>query len=233
MNLVLIMIALAIFGALGLLVFTRLSPAWMARHGRLALGLLLVFVGLLLLFVRQLLLGAPLAMVGLLLIFGPARSWQGVGRSRSRSSGRTSRVRSRYIQMEMDHRSGDLRGDVIAGAHSGRQLSELSLEQLLELRLVCEREDPEGAALLDAYLDAVHPAWREAAGVGEAAATAAMSMDRAAALEVLGLDENASEDDIRDAHRRLMKKLHPDQGGSTYLATQINAAKETLLGETA
>jgi len=65
-------------------------------------------------------------------------------------------------------------------------------------------------------------------GGGPRSASGAMS--RAEALDVLGLKEGATPDDIRDAHRRLIANLHPDKGGSDYLAAQINQAKDVLLG---
>lgn len=56
-----------------------------------------------------------------------------------------------------------------------------------------------------------------------------VTMDRAQALAILGLGDDASEEDIVAAHRSLMQKFHPDRGGNDYLASQLNAAKDLLL----
>jgi small-conductance mechanosensitive channel len=56
------------------------------------------------------------------------------------------------------------------------------------------------------------------------------SMSREQALEVLGLKPGYTKDDVIQAHRRMMQKVHPDRGGSDYLAAQINQAKDVLLG---
>jgi DnaJ family protein C protein 19 len=60
---------------------------------------------------------------------------------------------------------------------------------------------------------------------------AGTQMSREEALEVLGLPESADADEVRAAHRRLIQQIHPDKGGTNYLAAKINAAKDTLLGE--
>jgi len=153
--------------------------------------------------------------------------------SAQRSSGTTSRVRSAFIEMELDHDTGAMDGTVLAGASAGRRLSALDEAALRDLLAECRRSDPDGVRLLEAYLDRRSPGWREHAQADEHSRPGrepAGAMTEEEAYEVLGLAPGAGPDEIRRAHRNLMKKLHPDQGGSTYLAARVNQAKEILLG---
>ena len=148
-------------------------------------------------------------------------------------AGQQSTVQSRYLRMTLDHDSGDIDGEVLEGAFAGKPLNRLGLEELLQLLAECQH-DEESVAMLQAYLDRVYgDTWRQQAGTqGEQRAARDMvEMTRTEALQVLGLDDGASDDDIIEAHRRLMQKLHPDRGGSSYLAARINQAKDTLLGD--
>jgi DnaJ domain len=150
----------------------------------------------------------------------------------TRAAGSASTVRSRYLEMRLDHDSGDMTGRVLDGEHAGKALDELIERELLSLREEVGG-DPESLALLEAYLDRRVPGWRDhvegdsAAGTGGAADASAMTDEQA--YEILGLLPGASEMEIRAAHRRLMKRVHPDQGGSTFLAAKINQAKDWLL----
>ena len=61
------------------------------------------------------------------------------------------------------------------------------------------------------------------------ASAAAGAMSRDQAREILGLGTHPTRDEVIAAHRRLMQKVHPDRGGSTFLAQQLNEAKRVLL----
>jgi hypothetical protein len=147
-------------------------------------------------------------------------------------TGQQSAVETRFVRMTLDHDTGEMNGRVLEGLFAGNDLNALSLEQLIALLAECTREDEESAALLRAYLDRVHgDEWREQEQpqAGDNAAGFSSEMTRHEAREILGLDEGATEEQILEAHRRLMQKVHPDRGGSTFLASKINQAKAVLL----
>lgn len=139
--------------------------------------------------------------------------------------GQSSEVETRFFHMALNHDTGAMDGEVVAGAFAGRRLGELGLPQLLALLGECGG-DEQSRQLLEAYLDRVHGAeWREAAA--PAGADSGMSADEA--REILGVGNDASNDEVEDAYRRLMLKMHPDQGGSDWFAAKINRAREVLL----
>jgi hypothetical protein len=146
-----------------------------------------------------------------------------------------SEVTTDSLRMRLDHASGELDGEVRRGPFAGRALGSLRLDDLLTLLQDCQQGDPRSVALLETYLDRQQPDWRDElarrAERGRAAGASRTSgaMDEATALSVLGLGPGAGEAEIKAAHRRLMAKLHPDHGGSGYLAAQLNEAKEILL----
>ncbi len=150
-------------------------------------------------------------------------------------SGGESRVETATLDMRLDHRTGQMSGRVRAGPQAGRELAELSRAELLALLAACRADDPDSAPLLEAWLDRADPDWRGGAEAGDGRAEDARAapgggrMSRQEALAVLGLAEGASEDEIRAAHRRLMRAAHPDGGGSDWLAARINEARDVLL----
>lgn len=154
------------------------------------------------------------------------------------AGGRSSHVDTDYLSMSLDHDTGVLDGTVLAGRYKGRQLGELSPDALLDLLAECRAADPQSAAVLEAYLDRAHgPDWRnrqeaggEKDGRSAGGRAAKGGMTREEACEILGVAPGASPEEIKEAHRRLMLRNHPDHGGSTYLAAKINMAKDLLLG---
>jgi hypothetical protein len=164
------------------------------------------------------------------------RMMAGVGALKSKpapSSGQTSTVESKYIRMTLNHDSGDINGEVLTGQFTGKTLDQLDLDALLQLLRECQ-DDEESVALLQTYLDREHTdTWQEQASAQgqQRASSLPGDMSREEALQILGLSAEASESEIIETHRRLMQKLHPDRGGSAYLAATINLAKDKLLGK--
>lgn len=212
-----------------LVVVAVLALGWLAATGRLN-------------WLFALLAAAVPVILRLVSLYRTARGLGGLGgtpgagsASADGAGGRTSEVSTRFLRMELDHESGEMRGEILEGRFRGRQLVDLDLEQLMELLDECRAGDEESAALLEAWLDRVHDEWRAAAGRGDEAGSgggagdAPMSENEARAI--LGVGPGAGREEIIDAHRRLMQKLHPDRGGSDYLAARVNQAKATLLRE--
>ena len=162
-----------------------------------------------------------------------AKNFSRMAGGRRAATGQTSQIRTRFLHLTLDHDSGDITGEVIDGAHAGRRLDDLGQDDLIDLLRTCLAEDAQSAQVLEAYLERVHPGWREKAaadgGASGGGAFGGGAMTREEAYQILDLESGASAEEIKEAHHRLMAGLHPDRGGSTYLATKLNQAKEVLL----
>jgi hypothetical protein len=230
-------IAVIVFYLL-LQMFRAANPAVLARAVKIAGGVLALAVAAFTGIKGELAVAIPIGLFGAGLLgwapFGmPGFSNFGRlfgGGGGKRTAGQTSQVRSRFFEMTLDHDSGALTGTIVSGPHAGHSLEQFDLPALLGM---FGELDAESIPLLESYLDRRFPAWRQnaqgdAAGRQRGAAPSGKMTDEEA-YQILGLKPGAGRDEIGRAHRGLMKKLHPDQGGSTYLAARVNEAKEVLL----
>jgi hypothetical protein len=171
----------------------------------------------------------PAVSVGLLGLglLGYVSLWRAsFGGRTQKSPGQVSRVRTAFLEMELDHDSDALRGQVLAGRHQGAALDDLDVPTLITLLGEIDEDSRRLLAALDrteqhATGDDAKPNGSRAPRNGK--------MTEEEAYQILGIQPGATAEDIARAHRSLMKKLHPDQGGSTYLAARINEAKEVLI----
>ena len=179
----------------------------------------------------ELIIALPLGAAGLSLLgwlpFGSA----GLFQRTQKSPGQASRVRSAFLEMELDHDTGVMRGRILAGQHKDVPLDALDPKTLVSL---LGEIDEESRALLMAYLDRRAPRWRDDVQADTEtqhgrSSRSSGKMTEEEAYQILGLHPGATAEEIGRAHRMLMKKLHPDQGGSTYLAARVNEAKDVLL----
>ncbi len=150
---------------------------------------------------------------------------------RGPTPGQTSEIETEFLRMSLNHDTGEMDGEVLVGTSRGQRLSQMSMADLRGLWEECA-SDEQSRAVLESYLDRAHgAAWREEEATDGKSAGGAKStrMSKEEACEILGVAAQASEEEIEQAYRRLMMKMHPDQGGSDYLAAKINQAKEVLL----
>lgn len=220
-------VLLVVLGAAS--VFLRADATRLANGMRTVGPVLLGLVGVVVLLVGREALGG--------LLLSGAAAWYGSMRMKRRtmpSQARHSTVRTAALEMELDHHTGALEGLVLAGRHEGKVLGSMGLAELNQLY----RElyaDAESRQLLETYLDGRFPVWRENAqanggeGLGVSPGSGAMTKEEA--YKILGLEAGAAATDVRKAHRRLMQRLHPDLGGTSFLAARINEAKDVLLSD--
>jgi len=150
----------------------------------------------------------------------------------------TSRVKTVTLSMTLEHQSGRIDGEITAGQFQGKLLSSLSLDDIKTYYQICKKQDPQALRLIEAFVQREFPEnwqsgdWNSSQSHNEEARTQSeSSMSVEEARNILGLAKGASKQEIRYAHRKLMAKLHPDKGGSTYLATRVNQAKDLLLAQ--
>lgn len=230
--------------------FTSANPSAMARQLRLLGGVVLMAVAAVMAVRGRMDFALLLGFVGWGLLMGRGvLPWGSGGWSGGGSGGNQgSRVATDHLDMELDHASGAIRGTILKGRFAGQEIETLSPAELVLIWQDYSFADPSSAQILEAYLDRRHPTWRDdlerqtEGDSGEdtfrseqrgprSGAPRSGVMTRAEAFEILGLQDGASDDAVRASHRELMKKLHPDRGGSNYLASKINEAKAVLVGD--
>ncbi len=211
--------------------FVSADPKAVFRMARWVVAGLAVLIGVFMLFTGRFA-WAWVALMVLLPWLARARLLSNLAKAmRGRSPGQRSEVRTRFVLMSLSHDSGEMDGEVLQGPSSGRQLSQMTLAEIIDLHRAAVQDDQQSASVLEAYLDRMHgEEWRETAeAFADEPSVGDGHMTVAEAQEILGLEPQADAEEIKKAHRRLMQQYHPDKGGSDYLAARINEAKDVLL----
>jgi len=226
-------IILFVLVLLGLRSFATMDHKKLAKLVKRSGGILTIAIGGFMTMRGMAIIGFPVMAAGLGMLrggFGLSGLW---ANRTQKAQGQQSRVRASSLEMELEHDTGAMDGTVLRGQFKGTRLSQMSPGELQNLHgEILSRGDNQAVALLEAYLQRMHPEWFEQPKGGQsntATGPGDSAMSAEQAYEILGLAPGATKADIKSAHRTLMLKLHPDHGGSTYLASKINEAKDFLL----
>ena len=157
------------------------------------------------------------------------RAWP-ILRFLGRFKSEPSQFRTDNIFVEVNFSNQKVDGEVLKGDLSGRRLSDLTPQELTALADELRAQDRESYLLLQAYMLRAGLGGQEhdeSSGGNSQQNFGELSENEA--LEILGLKPGTSDADVISSHRRLIQRLHPDRGGSDYLAAKINAAKDKLI----
>ena len=161
---------------------------------------------------------------------------QQLGGAKDNGPENVSTVVTSLLAMSLEQFSGKIDGEILLGEFKGKHLTQLSQPQLFTLYQLASDQYPDSVPVFDAFLKRhIGEEWRKkSAQFGFQfdelnVPVHSSEMDVSQALQILGLTEGASKREVLDAHRKLMQKLHPDRGGSNFLAAQVNTAKDVLL----
>ncbi len=228
MHQILIAVASAVSFAITLWAVRRVLRSIFRTQVQNPLGVVLIAAGIWLFFFRAVTVAIPLLILGTVLLL---RKNGGIANV---SATHTSKVRSAYLEMTLDHETGTIDGRILNGIRQDQVLSNLTLHELLKYYAEIQM-DEESVKLFQTFLDSAHPDWRdqedERSARGAETSLLSRQLSRAEAYQWLGLEAGCSEEDIRRAYHRLIKRVHPDRGGSAALTAQITEARDKLLGD--
>ena len=147
----------------------------------------------------------------------------------------SSKVNTKFLKLTLDHRSGQVTGDIVNGPFAGRRIESLRVDELVDLMVYYRRADQASERLIEAYLDRTSPTWRNRYGADgqpkedSFTSRAGGPMSKSEALRLLGLNLGATAEEVRAAHRRKLQEHHPDRGGDPDVAARINQARDVLI----
>ena len=225
---ILIIVASAVGFTITLWVVRSVLGSIYGRQAPNPLSVVLIAVGIGLFFFRAITVAIPLLVVGTVLLL---RKKVEVNNG---STAQSSKVRSAHLEMTLDHETGTIDGRILTGKRQGQVLSNLTLHELLRFRTETQL-DKESVKLFETFLESAHPNWRDhedwSSDRHEERSPLSTPLSRDEAYRLLGLEAGCSEEDIRSAYHRLIKRVHPDTGGSAALAAQITNARNRLLSD--